>query len=101
MTLIITALVFGFLIGRLDIVPTRIKQYSGKVGTGALLVLLFSMGVAMGANPEVINNLTSLGLKALLMAIGTISGSVLAVWAAVQLTAKNREKQAAVGGQSQ
>lgn len=101
MTLIITALIMGFLMGRLDIISTRIRKYSGKVGTGALLVLLFAMGVTMGANHEVISNLSSLGLKALLMAMGTIIGSVLAVWAAVQLTARNREKQATAGGQSQ
>ncbi|NLJ73835.1 MAG: lysine exporter LysO family protein [Firmicutes bacterium] len=100
MILIMTALIMGFVVGRLEIIPTKLKHYSGKVGSGALLVLLFSMGATMGANHEVINNLASLGLKALLTAIGTIAGSVLAVWIAVQFTVKRRQKQAA-GGQGQ
>ncbi len=42
-----------------------------------IYLLLFLMGVSIGTNPRIINNLGDLSLKALLIAIAAIAGSVL------------------------
>jgi uncharacterized membrane protein YbjE (DUF340 family) len=46
----------------------------------AIYLLLFLLGVAIGVNEIIINNLPLLGLKALIITAGGISGSVLLAW---------------------
>ncbi|MBI3003061.1 MAG: hypothetical protein HYY54_05495, partial [candidate division NC10 bacterium] len=45
-----------------------------------LAVLLFSMGVRIGGNPQLLSSLPALGLKAAVLAAGAVLGSVLAAW---------------------
>lgn len=45
-----------------------------------LAVLLFSMGVSIGTNPQIVGSLPALGLKSALLAAGAVLGSVLAAW---------------------
>ncbi len=48
-----------------------------------IFLLLFFMGLSIGRDPVIINNLPSLGLTAVLISIGAISGSLvlaLIVW---------------------
>ena len=42
-----------------------------------IYLLLFFMGVNIGTNPKIINNLGNISLKALSIAIAAISGSIL------------------------
>ncbi len=42
-----------------------------------IYLLLFFMGVSIGTNPEIINNLGQISLKALTIAIAAILGSIL------------------------
>ncbi len=42
-----------------------------------IYLLLFFMGVSIGTNPEIINNLGQISLKALTIAVAAISGSIL------------------------
>ena len=44
-------------------------------------VLLFVMGLGVGANELIVNSLLTLGTQALLLAFGATLGSVLAAWA--------------------
>ncbi len=85
MTLIVVAVVVGFMFARLNLIPKASNKMVGKLGNLALIVLLFSMGLGLGANPELINSLPSLGLKALVLSLGAILGSVLLVWIVASL----------------
>ena len=85
MVVIIVALVVGFLVARLDLLPQVASKGAGKIGHVALIVLLFSMGLSLGANPELISALPNLGLKALMLSLGSIFGSVLLVWIVTKL----------------
>jgi uncharacterized membrane protein YbjE (DUF340 family) len=43
----------------------------------AIYLLLFLLGIAIGTNEIIVRNLPTLGLKALLISIGGVVGSVL------------------------
>lgn len=47
-----------------------------KLITVAIFLLLFLLGVAVGTNQTIIHNLPSLGIKALLISLGAIGGSI-------------------------
>ena len=48
-----------------------------KIGISyTIFALLFLLGASVGTNPQIINNLSTLGLQALLIAIATTLGSV-------------------------
>lgn len=52
--------------------------WTGKVSTCAIIIMVFSMGMRMGANDEVISNLGSIGLYSLLITVIIVSCSVAA-----------------------
>lgn len=46
----------------------------------AIWVLLFLLGVTVGTNEEIMNNLDTIGLKGLILALGSVLGSVILAW---------------------
>lgn len=76
MWLIIVFLVVGFTLGRFDLLPFNLEQITDPLVFGGLFLLIFSMGLQVGANPEVISKLDQLGLKAIMLAAGAIAGSL-------------------------
>lgn len=48
--------------------------------TAIITLLLFLLGVSVGANEEVLNNFSAIGLDALLLAVGGILGTLLCAW---------------------
>ncbi len=65
-------------------------RHTGKLITVSIILLLFLLGVSVGANKEVVNNLGTLGLQALLIAIAGTAGSVLAGWGVYHFFFKER-----------
>ncbi|MGI6362335.1 MAG: lysine exporter LysO family protein [Bacillota bacterium] len=51
------------------------------ITTASMILLLIVMGARLGADPQVVGQLATLGLQALLMAAATVFGSILAVLA--------------------
>lgn len=78
------------------IIATRIRSkkekfgWTGKVQTVAIMLLVFVMGTRMGSNSEVIANLKSIGLYALLITFIIMSMSILAVFIARKIMGINR-----------
>ena len=62
-----------------------ILQKLGKPINYTIYLLLFLLGVSVGGNKEIINNLPSLGGQALLLAFAGTLGSVLAAWVVYSL----------------
>lgn len=85
MSLLLGALALGFLLARFNVLPKSIQTIVPKIGSLALVVLLFSMGISLGANPELITSLPTLGLKAVFLSLGTILGSLLLVGIALNI----------------
>ncbi len=46
----------------------------------AIFVLLFLLGVKVGANPQIMDKLSTLGVDALVITVGALSGSILMAW---------------------
>ena len=57
-------------------------KWTGKVQIVALIVLVLTMGMRMGSNEEVIANLSTIGISALLMTVVIMASSIFAITAA-------------------
>lgn len=55
-------------------------QRLGRPITYTIYALLFLLGTSVGNNPQIIGNLRTLGLQALLIAVAATLGSVLTAW---------------------
>lgn len=84
-TVLIGALALGFFVARFNLLPKTWHKGVTVLGNLALVFLLFSMGISLGANPELVSSLPNLGMKALLLSLGAIGGSVFLVWLAVKV----------------
>lgn len=54
----------------------------------AVFVLLFLMGVAIGANEQVMRELSHVGKSALLVTLGSVTGSILMAWVVYRIWIK-------------
>ena len=54
--------------------------WTGKIQTACMMLLIILMGSRMGSNEEIISNLSTIGLSALIMTIAILAGSVGAVY---------------------
>jgi len=55
--------------------------------------LLFLLGISVGANDAIVNNLTTLGGQAFLIALAGTTGSVLAAWGVYHFFFKERRRE--------
>jgi len=85
---IIIALVLGIMIGIFFKFSDKNKKYLSKYQEIGVVILLFVMGISIGINPNVVNNLSKIGLKALSFAILTTIFSVAFVYLITQLITK-------------
>ncbi|MCI9639629.1 MAG: lysine exporter LysO family protein [Emergencia sp.] len=65
-------------------------RWTGRLQTFAIIILIFSMGMRMGANREVVENLNSIGLYALIMTISIILFSIITMTAVRKLMGIDR-----------
>lgn len=63
----------GFLVRRLSVV-----KHLGVTSMTTIVLLLFLMGVEIGGNDRIVQNLTSLGVEALVIAVAATLGSLVA-----------------------
>jgi uncharacterized membrane protein YbjE (DUF340 family) len=77
---IIAALASGIVVG-LFLFPRSLLQYTGLITDIGLCALLFFVGIDIGRNKNIINQIKACGLKILLIplmiALGSITGSIL------------------------
>ena len=79
MQLIIISLIVGICIGYFDLLPSKITALANHLVLGGLFVLLFVMGFEIGINQKILNNLDQLGVEAILLAGGSIIGSIVMI----------------------
>lgn len=77
---IFISLGFGFLIGYGKLINQKLIQINSKLQNVWLVLLIFVMGMSIGANRDILKKLPSLGGKALFFAVICIVGSVLMVY---------------------
>lgn len=80
MSQILIALLLGAIIGYFVKLSPRGTRINGRFQQIGVIFLLFSMGVSIGADSDIIKNLPEIGLKAFLFAAATITCSIVAVY---------------------
>ncbi len=72
-------LFIGAVFGYRDIIKGKLADNLGTIQDICLLFLLFVMGISIGMNEEVVNNILTVGVQALVISICTIIFSIIAV----------------------
>ena len=75
----------GILFGWLDVFNYNKKKILNQLSTVALLIMLWCLGAKIGCDDELLRNLGLLGFRAVIMAFGSIGGSVLLLWLVTRL----------------
>ena len=76
----IAAVALGAWLGSRPPVRARPLPWLGKLQLAALMILIVSLGVKLGADDEVIDSLGQIGWTAFLITVAAMTGSVLALW---------------------
>ncbi|MDE6023348.1 MAG: lysine exporter LysO family protein [Muribaculaceae bacterium] len=79
----------GILVGYL-MRNIKLLKYVGKSISWTICALLLFLGIAVGLNDNIINNLQSLGLQGFIFAILATFGSVSAAWLVDRIFFKNK-----------
>ena len=82
---VLLIMAFGIALGYIFRKRKRLVKLADKLTMWAIFLLLFLLGIAIGANDVIVKNLPVLGLKALIIALGGVLGSVLLAWAAYRI----------------
>jgi uncharacterized membrane protein YbjE (DUF340 family) len=79
MYIIIVFLLAGFLTAYFRFLPDRFYKLSELSTSIGLIVLLAAMGARIGVDDRILTQIRSIGFKSLLLAVGSISGSIIFV----------------------
>ncbi len=73
-------MIAGICIGYLLRNRRKLFFHIGRLNMWIIYLLLFAMGLSVGGNDAVMDNLGGLGLRAIIIAMAGIAGSVLLSW---------------------
>ena len=79
MVVVIVSLGLGVLLGVFGVLPKKVLKYSHYVTITGLLILLFTMGVQIGNDAEIVEKIGILGLQAFSLALMSVLGSIVFV----------------------
>ena len=91
MLTVIIIMTSGILAGYLLRNYNWITKPVGIIITLAIFLLLFLLGISVGTNDTIISNLDKIGINALLLTIGAITGSVIVSYFTYVFFFKNNE----------
>jgi uncharacterized membrane protein YbjE (DUF340 family) len=74
--LMLAGILIGFAINRLP----KVIRATDKLISWAIYLLLFLLGISVGLNKTIIQNLDKIGLQAAMITLGAITGSVFCLW---------------------
>ncbi|MFA5032097.1 MAG: LysO family transporter [bacterium] len=71
--LLLSGILFGFLLrGKKGLIT-----FADKLTNWTIYLLLLLLGIAIGSNDKIINNIGDIGINAIIIALGTVIGSIL------------------------
>lgn len=73
--IMVSGIVAGYFLRRIPNIT-----FIGKLITGFIFLLLFTLGLSVGGNDVIVNNLSTIGVQALVITLAAVMGSVLAAW---------------------
>jgi uncharacterized membrane protein YbjE (DUF340 family) len=91
MIIVVTIMTAGIVLGYLIRSKTLWIKINDKLIMWAIYLLLFVLGITIGANEIIMKSLPTLGLKALAITIGGIFGSISLAWFTYIQFFKNKE----------
>ncbi|MCL4426358.1 MAG: lysine exporter LysO family protein [Firmicutes bacterium] len=80
MTLLLPALLAGIATGAWPRFPPRWLPWANQMAFFSILALLLAMGAKIGGDPGLLSSLGEMGLRATLLALASVGGSLAAVW---------------------
>lgn len=78
MLIVIGLMVSGIILGYLF--RERNLKFIQKLITWAIFILLFLLGISVGVNDQIMDHLDTIGMDALLITFGAVTGSILCAW---------------------
>jgi|AGTN01.1.fsa_nt_gi Membrane protein of unknown function (DUF340). len=86
---IVTGILAGYLLRKAPFV-----KYTGTLLNVVIMLLLFFLGISLGANEQVVKNFAVIGLDALILTVGGTLGSLLcAKWVYRRFFKNKKEKR--------
>ncbi|MCZ4696207.1 LysO family transporter [Ancylomarina euxinus] len=79
--IVLAIMILGMGIGLFIGNRPKIIKVVGILTSFSIFLLLFLLGIGVGTNDRIINNLHTIGLQALILTIGAVLGSLLCAWA--------------------
>jgi len=73
--IMVSGIVAGYFLRRIPNIT-----FIGKLITGFIFLLLFTLGLSVGGNDVIVSNLSTIGVQALVITLAAVVGSVLAAW---------------------
>ncbi len=92
MIIVVAIMTAGIVLGYLIRRKALLIKINDKLIMWAIYLLLFVLGITIGANEIIMISLPTLGLKALAITVGGILGSIFLAWFTYNRFFKNREK---------
>lgn len=96
--LLIMALGIGF--GVIFRNKKKIIKVNNKSTIWVIFILLFFMGISVGKNSDIMNNLDTIGLRGLQLAVVAVLGSIVLAWVVYKLFFKNGNSPVSNGVES-
>lgn len=92
MLIVIGIMFLGIAVGYFIRSKKVIIKISDRLIMWAIYLLLFLLGITIGSNRIIVDNLANLGLNALAITIGGIAGSLITAWAGYRIWFKPKER---------
>ncbi len=68
-------------------------NYVGSIISVIIMLLLFFLGVSVGANEQVVSNFSSIGLDALIITLGGVIATIICAWIVYSIFFKRKGKK--------
>lgn len=88
----IAFMLLGVLLGYYGKIPEFLKEHNGKLQSWCLYVLLVAIGMELGSNSNVLKSLGGLGLKAAVISLLSVIGTVCCINIAARMINRERVK---------
>lgn len=72
--LMVSGIILGYIFRKKNL---RVVQH---LITYAIFALLFLLGISVGTNRDIMDNLGTIGVEALVITLGAVGGSILCAW---------------------
>lgn len=77
MVTVLLIMIVGFLLGWVIQKQKQVVMGINRSIIWIIFILLFFMGISVGSNPEIMQNLSTIGLKGLVLSVAAVLGSVI------------------------